>query len=75
MDWRPISTAPRDGKTKIVAASWGVDGTSLIRAGVLANAFPVQGEKVQGDPSRPCMVWGLGIHYPTHWIPLPEPPQ
>ncbi len=64
--WRPIETAPMDG-TKFLA----------YRRGEVATAFRV--------PWNAGTMWVFGVqcgseeHWPnvkpTHWMPLPEPPE
>jgi len=74
MDWQPIETAPRDG-TPFLALNQFSDKEEpeVIQVQVwddneqgLVRYIPF----VKRGISRPC------IHlYPTHWMPLPQPPK
>lgn len=70
--WRPISSAPKDGTT-----IWVIDTGALSpRAGA---AHFVDGEWRAGTPDdwatdeAPEEYWGT-YPSPTHWMPLPKPP-
>jgi hypothetical protein len=65
--WQPIETAPRDG-TSILA--------------ICASAYsPVAGVTWWNEAwthySRPAEKWHGGVvkWFPTHWMPLPQPPN
>lgn len=59
-EWQPIETAPKDG-TLIL----GVDAHSRI--------FVMEWEN-SSWLSDSCRDFG-GFEYPSHWMPLPEPPK
>jgi hypothetical protein len=75
MDWQPIETAPMDGTNMLLAYR---------TLGVVLGHFDRDGT---GDwwvaisrPDRPSIwsQWYLDSpdgEDPTHWMPLPEPPQ
>ena len=66
--WQPIETAPRDG-TEVLA--W-CDFDSLRCAIVISY------EPNDENPKWPWWDWDCrGIHesVPTHWMPLPAPPE
>lgn len=60
-EWRPIKTAPRDGRS--ILATWIKD--------------PLHIEAVEWSESH----WSYSYdgdtptYQPTHWMPLPEPPE
>lgn len=58
-EWQPIETAPRDGTRVIVFVPVLDDGDVLGKSLVFEACY------------RP---WGWGCE-PTHWMPLPDPPQ
>lgn len=73
MEWQPIETAPKDGTTVIIGRDMGdfgfvrgygrfdgKDGSFL--SGWISHGF----SEYHGN---------LGLAHPTHWMPLPEPPQ
>ena len=63
-EWQPIETAPKDG-TRILTASRHNSGWWLIVA-------------EWGGKSPPRWIdsfIGRTAQSPTHWMPLPEPPQ
>jgi hypothetical protein len=63
MNWQPITTAPRDGQLVLAFSRLGYHAIVSWRAVV----------------ALPDGVWeaedGSWIDDPTHWMPLPEPPQ
>ena len=67
-DWRDIETAPRDG-TQILA--FARDQYGLKYYGVAEWAVDGPG-KIQ--PHQEGWFWSYAIR-PTHWMPLPAPPQ
>lgn len=60
MEWQPIETAPRDG-TRVLA--WSARWQAPSTAQWYGNAWML-------DSSI-----GQFVHQPTHWMPLPTPPQ
>lgn len=65
-DWQPIETAPKDGEDTILF--W--DGKVVVGF-FLDNsrtARPWKGWRLHAGSA-----WPPG--YPTHWMPLPEPPR
>lgn len=66
-DWQPIETAPKDGSCVLVARSYG-----------LASAIAVA--HFDGEEWRDYGDIGWAGMYgdnnqPTHWMPLPSPPD
>ncbi|HXE51278.1 MAG TPA: DUF551 domain-containing protein [Ramlibacter sp.] len=73
--WRPIETAPKDGKHKPVLLH--VNWEPLTVVGYWGAASDV-GE-FQSDEETWRVLWDQapirdGYDEPTHWMPLPEPP-
>lgn len=69
--WQPIATAPQDGVTKIIAGGWSEDRNQSTIA--IVKLEPLHSE--QGDRTKPRAIVGMMmIFYPSHWMPLPEPP-
>lgn len=74
MEWKPIETAPRDGNVII--------GFEPIYGGLVSQVWWCdifnRWESLHNDyPMRQCVD---EQHYifecnPTHWMPLPEPPE
>lgn len=66
MEWQPISTAPKDGTSVIIAAQSGCVGEAEFQdgswwwAGWYEESWAVPVEKENGAV--------------THWMPLPAPP-
>lgn len=82
-EWQPIDTAPRDG-TKILA--WGPIGAMVHGNRVVSDPVAhvllfkiAKGFDPAGDwwsPSLPTNEHFHQLaHFPTHWIPIPSPPQ
>ncbi len=66
--WRPIESAPRDGKELI-----GWDGKDMFVCRWI-KGYNVWGhESYQGHPNHSVKVFGEV--YPTHWMPKPPPPE
>lgn len=77
-DWQPIETAPRDANYYLeidrgYKILLGTDGRTVFAMYWMADWY--------GDKSRACwMPANLDEEYgsplsPTHWMPLPEPPN
>ena len=80
-DWRPIETAPKDGASVLIAphmivASWDFGAKQWI-----VGVIPLNDDRTIANDwtVQPVMFfeqylsnWGVE---PTHWQPLPEPPQ
>ena len=66
MNWQPIETAPKDG-TAILLAQKVAEGFG---PGVAAGSWQTHAKVWWGVCGS-----GLVLHLPTHWQPLPEPPQ
>lgn len=61
-EWQPIETAPRDG-------------TDVLLHGPFGNEGKQYNEVARFWGSRWTIEWMHDFHAPTHWMPLPEPPQ
>lgn len=64
MNWQPIESAPTDGTCVLVA-----EGAAVGEARCYS-----EGEGWYWAGNAPTDSWG-GRVYPTHWMPLPEPPS
>jgi hypothetical protein len=75
--WQPIETAPKDG-TKF----WGLNGEDAIAMfwhpgfGEFVSGFHrmtmAAGYTIDGQPFKDH---SPEVHSPSHWMPLPEPPE
>lgn len=84
MDWQPIETAPRDGTRVIVTPGDAMDatigwyegrkGVSFTSRGPIEFSGWVSLEQWCGMEYGDCISEHLDI-WPTHWMPLPEPPD
>ena len=83
MKWQPIETAPKDG-TEILG--WRKDYGVLIIRWTAPIEFCTEHEcEVMGEESAEAEDWFCadfvagcrleGSEVPTHWQPLPEPPE
>lgn len=74
MSWQPIETAPRDGKTVLVS-----DGEYVVVA--RWNTEPNVWERdvdacwTVHEPEDYFYAWHLVDDPPTHWQPIPTPPE
>jgi len=62
VQWQPIETAPRDGD-------------AILTFDIRSNYYPTVRHWDEGEDGD--MAWQPRIRgvFPTHWMPLPEPPQ
>ena len=67
VDWKPIETAPKDG-TQILAHARDAYGINYYSVAEWATAMDYNPRSVAG------WFWAYAIR-PTHWMPLPEPPD
>ena len=66
--WHPIVSAPRDG-TRILAIRHGHSIPAVIAWNVWNDGW---GDGPQPDEVMPVR---MCVHQPTHWMPLPVPPE
>jgi len=67
-DWRPIETAPKDGSDTLLY--WPLAGASADRPRIRIGYWRDPHGWVWQD--RAVRSYSS---FPTHWMPLPEPPQ
>lgn len=70
MDWKPIESAPKDGRRVLLYVPWREDEPDIISGYWSASVWVLPGawiaEKNRSDT----------VEYPaTHWQPLPLPPS
>ena len=65
MEWQPIETAPKDGTLIIVHTYTG--NTTIAWYYKETGLWPH--DEPYSEDGEPC-----NVGYPTHWMPLPEPP-
>lgn len=73
MGWQPVETAPKDG-TRVLMVKLGFQvciGYWLINHGLWATTDP---EDYPDEETWEAEQLG-SRYYPTHWMPLPEPPS
>jgi hypothetical protein len=74
MNWQPIETAPKDGTALLVInGPKGGYYTESFQIGI-ARWSRAYGHKSDEWLSTVCCD-GVSAFEPTHWMPLPEPPQ
>ena len=66
MNWQPIETAPKDGRTILLAGGFLSDGRPSVRTGYWHDGKRL---KAWFDTAL-----GRCAMKPTHWMPLPDPP-
>lgn len=76
-EWRPIDTAPRDGTPVLLWSIYEmIDGACSVA--VFAPDFDSWVGMCEGDlldiKTERGLVWWK-VQDPTHWMPLPPPPQ
>jgi hypothetical protein len=73
MEWQPIETAPKDGVWILVSCPekiGNVQGTGM----AIARAAPHELSGWEMD-NYDSLGWTPLFNAPTHWMPLPEPPD
>lgn len=68
-EWQPIETAPKDGAPFLACMDWRVD--DLGKCCVIRWRAPISSR----SPGQWLSIPGDWSYRPTHWMPLPEPPQ
>lgn len=70
-EWRPIETAPRDGRLLMLACVGKWTGVGRVTASVVQGNSWFQGgvDVIAWEPSNRDV-----RDTPTHWMPLPAPP-
>lgn len=69
--WQPIATAPRDGTMIVVAVHFDPWGW-VLGTGRWVDFRGINGWMTRGFADPPG---NLGLAHPTHWQPLPPPPE
>jgi len=68
-DWQPIETAPKDTDVLLYLKDGGI---------VIGEGWHTYDEPPYGQPSKELYWINLEIGqvlHPTHWMPLPNPPE
>ncbi len=84
LGWRPIETAPKDGTDIIVGVD--IATTWIIRgAWYESPEEAIRMNKASGPSNFSDGWWSdknsvtceklIGVYEPTHWIPMPDPPE
>lgn len=68
MKWEPIETAPRDGTVIL-----GLDDSGVIAP--MRFCTPIYGGFLSWELADLSWPNDSMSAYPTHWMPMPEPPQ
>lgn len=69
MTWQPIETAPKSGKRILLAEA------GSVYEGAWAAIEPAEAGWVWSHQIEDWQIRESGFSNPTHWMPLPEPPQ
>jgi hypothetical protein len=70
-EWRPIETAPKDGKQVLIYSGDRCDNCPAQTSGITV-AFWEDGMWICGNMANGTPVYLK--HTPSHWMPLPQPP-
>ncbi len=70
--WQPIETAPRDGCVLLMAEDGPVTG---LKARHVFSAYWSPDERYFNGGCWKSPVSSQLVFLPTHWMPLPEPPN
>lgn len=69
--WQPIESAPKDGTEVILAIPVPREGVTLVKVGF----FLRKGGWKAAYGAGGLFDWSRGDANPSHWMPLPEPPE
>lgn len=69
-DWQPIETAPRDGTRILVTGGGLAEAISDAEYDTTVGCWDTPYETLDDRDNEP-----EGYNRPTHWMPLPAPPQ
>lgn len=69
--WRSIETAPKDGTAILIYGVWQGEISKNPQYWDVFKAVHSFGEWLVCD----CDIYGATVLKPTHWQPLPKPPQ
>lgn len=72
MEWQPIETAPRDGTEILIYL--GSPWAAVEKAQWYEPWRNWQKENIDWS-ENPKEQFGIGSAIPTHWMPLPAPPE
>ena len=72
MNWQPIETAPKNGSH--ILAYW-PDVFGVANATQSETWFGPKGSTLDDSVWQTAYEWGGHGSDPTHWMPLPEPPE
>jgi len=80
MNWQPISSAPKDGTSILIARvgeDVGCDQFEITQWCVMERFHweLVEGEVYRKVQDAPHEFWNGNGHRATHWMPLPPPPS
>ena len=67
MTWQPIDTAPKTGWIMVTSPHWNIKHPVVECFATIVRWSPRLGLWLSED--------GGDVNQPTHWQPLPEPPQ
>jgi len=70
--WKPIETAPRDGTEVLL---WDEDSGGSCEVAFWSATHSCWLEDFTADPPAGTDVVGQTVYLPTHWMPLPPPPD
>ena len=70
-EWQPIETAPKDGEEVLLwlGAPW-----CRVEKALWFNPWKAWVTEAPGDGAD-TERYGIGSLVPTHWMPLPQPPE
>jgi len=74
-EWRPIETAPKDGGAHILLYGSCTQQTQDLQLPKLPIAFSGYWDTLDEAWCSTASTWLGPFFDPTHWMPLPEPPE
>ena len=72
-DWQPIETAPKDGRN-VLSPNYGRDVLLFVPDGYCTKVFVGFFDYMDGWLTPEGGEIKIISGFPTHWMPLPEPP-
>lgn len=73
-EWRPISSAPKDGTKVLVVSLWASTGRDYPYVAVWRGPSVFDNAQIQRGETKEWRGYNGQYSSPTHWVPIPSMP-